>query len=140
MVNVLIRRGRFCCPVEAAVIHLATGPDLNIEKGNNKDHARARITHSSMAFPTSSYHHGDSDADDEYERSVVISPRLADDSETSPIDSEPPSAENTPRTFGHTGDDHSSPKSSIIEWSSEETANFAAGLGLKQYRDSFIGE
>lgn len=92
-----------------------------------------------MAFPTA-YHHGDSDADDEYERSVVISPRLADDSETSPIDSEPPSAENTPRTFAHPSDERSSPTSSILEWSAEESANFAASLGLKQYRDSFIGE
>ncbi|KAI1978608.1 hypothetical protein LOZ51_004489 [Ophidiomyces ophidiicola] len=90
-----------------------------------------------MAFPTA-YHHADSDADDEYERSVVISPRLVDDSEASPTDSEPPSAENTPTTFGNLADDHNSPMSSIIEWSAEECANFAIGLGLKQYRDSFI--
>ncbi|WEW61148.1 hypothetical protein PRK78_006638 [Emydomyces testavorans] len=92
-----------------------------------------------MTFPTS-YHHADSDADDEYERSVMVSPRLADDSETSPSDSEPPSAEITPTTFGNVGGDHSSPTSSIMEWNTEECANFTTSLGLNQYRDSFIGE
>ncbi|EEP80057.1 Ste50p protein [Uncinocarpus reesii 1704] len=90
-----------------------------------------------MAFPTS-YHHGDSDADDEYERSVLVSPRLVDDSEASPTDSEPPSAQNTPTTFTNTADERSSPTSSIIEWSAEDCANFATNLGLQQYRDSFI--
>ncbi|EAS28206.3 protein kinase regulator Ste50 [Coccidioides immitis RS] len=90
-----------------------------------------------MAFP-SSYHHGDSDADDEYERSIVVSPRLADDSEASPTDSEPPSTENTPTAFANMPDDRTSPTSSITEWSAEECANFASSLGLKQYRDSFI--
>lgn len=87
-----------------------------------------------MAF-TSTYH-ADSDADDEYERSVFISPRLADDSEASPIDSESASAQPTPRTFTH---DRESPRTVMTEWTAGECADFVAKLGLKQYADAFIG-
>ncbi|EEH09886.1 mapkkk cascade protein kinase regulator ste50 [Histoplasma capsulatum G186AR] len=88
-----------------------------------------------MAFQTP--YHADSDADDEYERSVVTSPHI-EDSETSPTDSELPSAEHTPTTFGNTLDDRSSPRTIITEWTAEECADFAAGLGLSQYCDAFL--
>ncbi|OAX83125.1 hypothetical protein ACJ72_02518 [Emergomyces africanus] len=82
-------------------------------------------------------YHADSDADDEYERSVVTSPHI-EDSETSPTDSEIPSAEHTPTTFGNIVDDRSSPRTIITEWTAEECADFAAGLGLSQYCDAFL--
>ncbi|QSS65378.1 mapkkk cascade protein kinase regulator ste50 [Histoplasma capsulatum] len=88
-----------------------------------------------MAFQTP--YHADSDADDEYERSVVTSPHI-EDSEISPTDSELPSAEHTPTTFGNTLDDRSSPRTIITEWTAEECADFAAGLGLSQYCDAFL--
>ncbi|PGH13852.1 hypothetical protein AJ79_03420 [Helicocarpus griseus UAMH5409] len=82
-------------------------------------------------------YHADSDADDEYERSVMTSPHI-EDSEASPTDSELPSAEHTPTTYGNTVDDRSSPRTIITEWSAEECADFAAGLGLSQYCDAFL--
>ncbi|KAK2798304.1 hypothetical protein FQN50_008860 [Emmonsiellopsis sp. PD_5] len=88
-----------------------------------------------MAFPAP--YHADSDADDEYERSVVTSPHI-EDSETSPTDSELPSAEHTPTTYGNTADDRSSPRAIITEWTAEECADFVAGLGLRQYCDAFL--
>ena len=89
-----------------------------------------------MAFTT---YHADSDADDEYERSLVTSPRLADDSEASPIDSESASGQPTPRTFTHPLNDRESPRMVITEWTARECADFVAGLGLKQYAEAFIG-
>lgn len=83
---------------------------------------------------------GDSDADDEYERSVMISPHLADDSETSPTDSEAPSTENTPTTHGNTGEERKSPKPIITEWTVDECVKFSASLGLLQYCETFRGE
>ncbi|EEH22821.2 hypothetical protein PABG_05032 [Paracoccidioides brasiliensis Pb03] len=88
-----------------------------------------------MAFQPA--YHADSDADDEYERSVMASPRI-EDSEASPTDSEIPSAEHTPTTFGNTLDDRSSPRTIITEWTAEECADFAAGLGLSQYCGAFL--
>lgn len=91
-----------------------------------------------MNFPTA--YHADSDADDEYERSVLTSPILPNDFESSPTDSEPPSAEHTPTTFGgHMDADRSSPRSIITEWTADECANFVSSLGLSQYRDKFLG-
>lgn len=90
-----------------------------------------------MAFPTA--YHADSDADDEYERSVMTSPQLPTDSEASPTDSEPPSAEHTPTTFGAQFDDSNSPRTIITEWTAKECADFLAGLGLRRYSDSFMG-
>ena len=92
-----------------------------------------------MAFSGTTYH-ADSDADDEYERSVMTSPtQLHTDSETSPTDSEPPSAEHTPTTFGISAEDQSLPRSIITEWTPEESAQFVATLGLRQYCDAFVG-
>ena len=92
-------------------------------------------------MPFGTTFHADSDADDEYERSALASPRLAEDSEASAIeDSEPPSTtELTPRTFVDTANDRTSPKKLITEWTVEECGEFLNGLGLKQYRDVFSG-
>lgn len=84
-------------------------------------------------------YHADSDADDEYERSVVPSPRLPSDSEASHSDSEAPSAENTPTTYGNSGEERGLPKTIITEWTAEECADFVASLGLHQYCETFIG-
>ncbi|KAN0067375.1 hypothetical protein V8E54_014465 [Elaphomyces granulatus] len=89
-----------------------------------------------MAFQTP--YHEDSDADDEYERSVMASPQLPTDSELSPTDSEFLSPEHTPRTYGTSGDDQGSPRTIITEWTAEECADFVSGLGLRQYRTSFL--
>ena len=94
-----------------------------------------------MAYQTGTAYHADSDADDEYERSVVTSPtQLHTDSENSPTDSEPPSNEHTPTTFGNSGEDQALPRSIITEWTADECAQFVASLGLRQYCDAFIGE
>lgn len=93
-----------------------------------------------MAFPSGTAYHADSDADDEYERSVMTSPtQLHTDSEASPTDSEPPSTENTPTTYGNGGDDHNLPRTIITEWTAEECAQFITSLGLRQYCDAIIG-
>ncbi|EED22850.1 MAPKKK cascade protein kinase regulator Ste50 [Talaromyces stipitatus ATCC 10500] len=81
--------------------------------------------------------HDDSDADDEYERSLA-SPHLPTDSEISPTDSDSISTEHTPTTYGNMGDDHSSLRSTITDWTAEECADFVVGLGLRQYRAAFI--
>ncbi|KAL2011342.1 hypothetical protein VTN00DRAFT_4060 [Thermoascus crustaceus] len=83
-------------------------------------------------------YHADSDADDEYERSVVPSPRLPSDSEASHSDSEAPSTENTPTTYGNSGEERGLPKTIITEWTAEECADFVASLGLHQYCETFI--
>lgn len=81
-------------------------------------------------------YHADSDADDEFERSVKASPtQLHTDSEDD--SSEPPSNEHTPTTFG-TFDDGIRPRTIISEWTSEECAQFIASLGLRQYSEQFI--
>jgi hypothetical protein len=94
-----------------------------------------------MAYQTGTAYHADSDADDEYERSVVTSPtQLHTDSENSPTDSEPPSNEHTPTTFGNSPEDQALPRSIITEWTADECAQFVASLGLRQYCDAFMGE
>lgn len=87
-----------------------------------------------MAFPT----YADSDADDEYERSMMTSPVIATDDDTSE-DSDPPSTENTPTTFSHVDGDGLSPKTIITEWTADECANFIKSLGLPQYCGNFKG-
>jgi hypothetical protein len=89
-----------------------------------------------MAFPT----YADSDADDEYERSVMASPILHTDDDTSPTDSEPPSTEHTPTTFEPHDGDRSSPRTIITEWTADECANFITSLGLSQYCEIFLGK
>lgn len=84
--------------------------------------------------------HDDSDADDEYERSVITSPTIPADFESSPTDSESLSTEHTPTTFSHSGRDNASPRGLIVDWSAEQCADFVSGLGLPQYADSFVEE
>jgi hypothetical protein len=91
-----------------------------------------------MSLHTS--YHADSDADDEYERSVITSPHLHIDSESSPIDSDIQSAEHTPTKFGHPIDGPRSPRTLITEWGVEECKEFLTSLGLLQYHGAFRGE
>ena len=88
-----------------------------------------------MAFSKS--YHEDSDADDEFERGLT-SPRLPNDSDASPIDSDPASAEHTPTTYGHNGDDKM-PRTIVTEWTANECADYVSSLGLPQYADTFLG-
>lgn len=91
-----------------------------------------------MAIPAT-YH--DSDADDEYERSVMTSPILATDDDTSPTDSDPPSTEPTPTTFGHNIDlGKLSPGVTVRGWTTTQCADYISSLGLPQYCDKFLGE
>ncbi|EGS20810.1 uncharacterized protein CTHT_0026480 [Thermochaetoides thermophila DSM 1495] len=81
--------------------------------------------------------YAESDADDEYERDPHGSSPTATDVETSPIDSEPPSAEHTPTTYGY----HTRsrlPETLISEWTAEECADFIATIGVQKYADRFI--
>lgn len=84
-------------------------------------------------------YHADSDADDEYERSVMTSPMLATDDDTSPTESDPPSTEPTP-TFGRQDTDRLSPGDSILKWTTGQCADYVSSLGLPQYCDSFVGK
>ncbi|KAL1992284.1 hypothetical protein VTN49DRAFT_4316 [Thermomyces lanuginosus] len=88
-----------------------------------------------MSYQTQ--YHEDSDADDEYERSVAASPQLPTDSEASPTDTDSLSTEHTPTTYGHDRDEYVMPRTVITEWTAEECADFVASLGLRQYRSLF---
>ncbi|CAI7569330.1 unnamed protein product [Penicillium bialowiezense] len=88
-----------------------------------------------MSLHTS--YHADSDADDEYERSVITSPHLQIDSESSPTDSEIHSSEHTPTKFGHPMDGPRSPRTLITEWGVDESKEFLTSLGLLQYHGTF---
>ncbi|KAJ5506767.1 hypothetical protein LT330_007890 [Penicillium expansum] len=88
-----------------------------------------------MSLHTS--YHADSDADDEYERSVITSPHLHIDSESSPTDSSIHSSEHTPTKFGHPIDGPRSPRTLIIEWGIDECKEFLTSLGLLQYHGTF---
>ncbi|KAL8788934.1 MAG: hypothetical protein Q9213_001457 [Squamulea squamosa] len=98
-----------------------------------------------MALQGRAYH-ADSDADDEYERSELLSPSLPlddDDDDTSPTNSDPPSTEPTP-TFDRSNGDKLSPTDSILQWTTRQCADFVSSLGkqlsqpLSQYCDKFI--
>ncbi|KAI1451175.1 hypothetical protein ABKA04_000110 [Annulohypoxylon sp. FPYF3050] len=84
--------------------------------------------------------YAESDADDEYERSVhTSSPVLATDSEISPTDSEGRSStEHTPTTYGHRNSADRLPETIISEWDADECADFIASIGLEQYSNRFI--
>lgn len=90
-----------------------------------------------MAYTTK--YQEDSDADDEFERSVFQSPTLPAEYESSPTSSGPLSTEHTPTTFTHSRDSKSSPTGLIIEWTADQAADFIADLGLEQYADTFVG-
>ncbi|MCJ1375152.1 Adaptor for signal transduction [Loxospora ochrophaea] len=89
-----------------------------------------------MTFPTA--YHADSDADDEYERSLLTSPTLHTDDDGSPADSDPPSTEHTPTTFGHGDADRLSPRTIIAEWTTDDCADYITSLGLSQYCEKFL--
>lgn len=83
--------------------------------------------------------YAESDADDEYERSLGPNSPVADD-EGSPIDSELPSSnEHTPTTYGHRSSADRLPETIISEWTADECADFISTIGLAQYADSFVG-
>ncbi|KAK4241919.1 hypothetical protein C8A03DRAFT_29950 [Achaetomium macrosporum] len=82
--------------------------------------------------------YAESDADDEYERDIHGSSPIATDVENSPIDSDPPSAEHTPTTYGYRSSADRLPETIISEWTAEECADFIASIGVQQYADRFI--
>ncbi|KAK0623299.1 hypothetical protein B0T14DRAFT_425598 [Immersiella caudata] len=83
--------------------------------------------------------YAESDADDEYERDIHgSSPIDATDVETDAIDSDPPSAEHTPTTYGYRSSADRLPETIISEWTAEECADFIATIGVQQYADRFI--
>ena len=93
-----------------------------------------------MAFESGTAY-PESDADDEYERSITQSP-LPTDSETSPTDSEGgglSSQEHTPTTYGAHSSGDRLPETIITEWTADECADFVSSLGLRQYGDQFLG-
>lgn len=82
--------------------------------------------------------YAESDADDEYERSMGGHSPVGD-SETSPIDSElSTSAEHTP-TYAHRSSGDRLPETIITEWTADECADFISTIGLQQYTDRFLG-
>lgn len=84
--------------------------------------------------------YAESDADDEYEREFHdSSPIDHTDAEQSPIDSDPPSNEPTPTTYGYRTSPDRLPETIISEWTADECADFIATIGLQQYSDKFIG-
>lgn len=79
----------------------------------------------------------ESDADDEYERSMGDHSPVGD-SEASPNDSElSTSAEHTPTTYGQRNSADRLPETIISEWTVEECAEFIGTIGLPQYADRF---
>ena len=83
--------------------------------------------------------YAESDADDEYERSMGDHSPITN-SEASPIDSElSTSAEHTPTTYGHRSSADRLPETIITEWTVDECADFIGTIGLQQYADRFIG-
>lgn len=85
----------------------------------------------------------ESDADDEYERSVHDnSPVLDTDGDETESEGSggQTSNEHTPTTYGRMGRDRDSlPEAIITEWNADECADFLASLGLGQYADQFLG-
>jgi hypothetical protein len=91
-----------------------------------------------MAFESGTAY-PESDADDEYERSVADnSPVLASDSEATESE-DLSSNEHTPTTYGGHSSGDRLPETIITEWTAEECADFVSTLGLRQYGDQFLG-
>lgn len=82
--------------------------------------------------------YAESDADDEYDIQES-SPIDATDASISPTDSDPPSNEHTPTTYGYRSSADRLPETIISEWTADECADFIATIGLQQYSDYFIG-
>ncbi|KAG5919576.1 hypothetical protein E4U42_006481 [Claviceps africana] len=80
----------------------------------------------------------ESDADDEYERSMGDHSPVGD-SEPSPIDSElSTSTDQTPTAYGHRGITDRTLETVITEWNADDCADFVATIGLPQYADLFV--
>ncbi|KAJ5894743.1 hypothetical protein N7495_006434 [Penicillium taxi] len=90
-----------------------------------------------MSLHTNFHDIDSDDADDEYERSVIVSPHLQTDSEISPIDSDIASSEHTPTKFGYPSDGPRTPRALITEWTVDDCVDFLTSLGLLQYCGSF---
>ncbi|EFX00281.1 mapkkk cascade protein kinase regulator ste50 [Grosmannia clavigera kw1407] len=83
--------------------------------------------------------YAESDADDEYERDLHdSSPIDVTESEISPTETDPLSAEHTPTTYGYRSSVDRLPETNITEWTAEECADFIATIGLPQYTDGFL--
>jgi hypothetical protein len=94
-----------------------------------------------MAFESGT-DYPESDADDEYERSVhASSPVLATDDEASPSEDDEglSSNDHTPTTYGKISSGDQLPDTIITEWTPDECADFVGSLGLGQYADIFLG-
>lgn len=92
-----------------------------------------------MSFNTGTAY-AESDADDEYERDIHdSSPIDATDAEASPTESDPPSNEHTPTTYGYRSSADRLPETIISEWTADECADFIATIGLEQYSTRFVG-
>lgn len=109
------------------------------EEGHQQQQYRQDQPKQRQSMAYKSTYHEDSDADDEFERSVFVSPTLPP--ELSPTDSDLTSPEHTPTTFthSHSGGSHASPTSMITQWSSGQSADFLSSLGLGQYADAIVG-
>ncbi|RKF63788.1 putative sam domain-containing protein [Erysiphe neolycopersici] len=83
----------------------------------------------------------DSDAEEEHERSLRLSPVIATDSEVSPTDSDGLfSNDHTPTTYGTQIPGDKLPENIITQWTADECADFVSSLGLHQYGDQFLVE
>lgn len=95
-----------------------------------------------MAFQSGTAY-PESDADDEYERSLHgTSPLLAvDDEEGSITESEglDSANEHTP-TYQKRGTEDQFLNHIITEWTAEDSAEFVGSLGFRQYADTFRGK
>ena len=98
--------------------------------------------------PTMAFESGtaypESDADDEYERSVHdSSPVPDDDDRTDDEGSESggsSGSEHTPTTYGRMSVGEQGVGGGVAEWTAEECADFVGGLGLSVYTGIFLGE
>ena len=81
-----------------------------------------------------------SDADDEYERSVIASPGLQPEFERPSTKNGEQSSENTPRTYTHAINGEPSPTGSITQWTPEQCSDYVTSLGLEQYATGMIGK
>ena len=95
-----------------------------------------------MAFESGTAY-PESDADDEYERSVHASSpvQVTDDDSVdsgSEDDESGSGSEHTPTTYGRmSGGERGG---GIVDWTAEECADFVGGLGLSVYTGIFLGE
>jgi hypothetical protein len=95
-----------------------------------------------MAFESGTAY-PESDADDEYERSVHASSpvQVTDDDSVdsgSEDDESGSGSEHTPTTYGRmSGGERGG---GVVDWTAEECADFIGGLGLGVYSEIFLGE